>query len=179
MALSQTNIVSTDSSRVSGLEGAEWSRFEGEVVQIFVDLMRSMGLPKSYGEIYGLLYASPAPLCFTEITTRLDISKGSVSGGLKALREIGAVRLEKRSDERREFYSPETELRKLIMMYIEERLEPQLASNIARMEQLDALLEQTEFQSTDRRVLQGRLAKLGKWRRKASGLLPWIRKFLG
>ncbi len=53
--------------------------------------MQTLGLPKSYGEVYGLLYASANPLSFAEIHQRISLSKGSVSGGLKALKEFGAI----------------------------------------------------------------------------------------
>jgi hypothetical protein len=54
------------------------------VVQIF-------GVPKSVGQIYGLLYASPEPLSFSDIVVRLGISKGSASQGLRLLRSLGAI----------------------------------------------------------------------------------------
>jgi hypothetical protein len=49
------------------------------------------GVPKSVGQIYGLLYASPEPLSFSDIVERLDISKGSASQGLQLLRSLGAI----------------------------------------------------------------------------------------
>ena len=58
--------------------------FFSEVVQVF-------GVPKSVGQIYGLLYATPEPLSFSDIVDRLDISKGSASQGLQLLRSLGAV----------------------------------------------------------------------------------------
>jgi DNA-binding transcriptional ArsR family regulator len=58
--------------------------FFSEVVQVF-------GVPKSVVQIYGLLYATPDPLSFSDIVERLDISKGSASQGLQFLRSLGAV----------------------------------------------------------------------------------------
>ena len=58
--------------------------FFAEIVQLF-------GIPKSVGQIYGLLYASPKPLGFTAIVERLEISKGSASQGLQLLRSLGAI----------------------------------------------------------------------------------------
>lgn len=69
------------------------SAFEHEVVEVFVGLAKVLGLPKSYGEIYGLLFASAQPLSFADIQEKLDLSKGSVSQGLRALRDLGAVRI--------------------------------------------------------------------------------------
>jgi hypothetical protein len=51
------------------------------------------GVPKSVGQIYGLLYASPEPLSFSDIVERLEISKGSASQGLQFLRSLGAIKI--------------------------------------------------------------------------------------
>ena len=155
------------------------SAFQAEIIATFVDVVHALGLPKSYGEIYGLLYATAQPLCFAEIHEQLDLSKGSVSGGVRALKEIGAIRSVSVSTDRREFFEPELELKKLLQALLAGRLEPQLKGSIERMARLETLLSQTEVDPASRRVLSGRVTKLGNWRRKASGLLPWIRKFLG
>ena len=64
--------------------------FEGECVAFFAEIVQLFGIPKSVGQIYGLLYASYQPLGFTSIVERLEISKGSASQGLHLLRTLGA-----------------------------------------------------------------------------------------
>ena len=71
---------------------AALSPFEAEIVAVFADLVVLLGLPKSMGEIYGLVFASAEPPTFADIEQKLGLSKGSVSQGLRALRELGAVR---------------------------------------------------------------------------------------
>lgn len=66
--------------------------FEAELVAVFADLVVLLGLPKSMGEIYGFIFASSEPPTFADIEHKLGLSKGSVSQGLRALRELGAVR---------------------------------------------------------------------------------------
>ncbi|WP_221033298.1 GbsR/MarR family transcriptional regulator [Actomonas aquatica] len=152
--------------------------FEDEVIAIFVDMMQTLGLPKSHGEIYGLLYATPEPLSFAEINERLALSKGSVSGGLKALRGIGAVKVVAGGEDRRERFAPELEMRKLVLAYLRERIQPQLEANAARMARLDELLKRAATTPASQKVLQSRLGKLAKWREKASGIIPWVARFL-
>ena len=53
--------------------------FARECAQFFEETVRLFGVPPSVGQIYGLLYASPEPLSFTDIVERLEISKGSAS----------------------------------------------------------------------------------------------------
>src|SRR5688572_14303026 len=76
---------------VAGDRPADLVAFENEVVDFFVAAADLLGVPKSVAAIYGIVFASPHPLTFSDIEERLAISKGSVSQGLKVLREIGAL----------------------------------------------------------------------------------------
>lgn len=67
--------------------------FAEECVELFAEVVQLLGVPRSVGQIYGLLYASPEPLSFSDIVEQLDISKGSVSQGLQFLRSLGAIRV--------------------------------------------------------------------------------------
>jgi DNA-binding transcriptional regulator GbsR (MarR family) len=65
---------------------------ECQVVAMFVDGVRVLGLPRSIGEIYGLLFISQTGLSLDDIVQRIGISKGSASQGLRTLKSLGAVR---------------------------------------------------------------------------------------
>jgi DNA-binding transcriptional ArsR family regulator len=67
--------------------------FQSECIELFAEVVYALGLPRSVGQIYGLLYASSEPLSFSDIVERLDISKGSASQGLQLLRTLGAINL--------------------------------------------------------------------------------------
>jgi len=79
--------------------------FVRECVEFFAEVVQLFGVPKSVGQIYGVLYASPLPLSFSDIVGQLEISKGSASQGLQLLRSLGAInvadpRLKSTSDRR-------------------------------------------------------------------------------
>ena len=61
---------------------AEW---ESAVIDLFLNAAQSVGLPKSLGQIYGLLFCRDESLSMGEIMELLQISKGSASQGLRAL----------------------------------------------------------------------------------------------
>jgi DNA-binding transcriptional ArsR family regulator len=168
----------SEAGQASAEAAVDLSAFQAEVVGVFVGLGQAMGLPKSYGEIYGLLFASTQPLGFNEIQSRLGLSKGSVSQGLRALREIGAVVVAGDFPGRREGYVAATELRPLAAALLRGTLEPQLARGSARLKTAAGLLGAENLPLSDRRVLARRMDKLQGWHRKAGGLLPWIIKFL-
>ncbi|CAM2916555.1 GbsR/MarR family transcriptional regulator [Rariglobus hedericola] len=129
--------VSTDPSE-SGFKSqvSTLSIGEREVIAIFVQMSQALGAPRSLGEIYGLLFATPEPLPFQEIADRLKLSKGSVSQGLRFLRTVGAIKPVVIAQDRREFFEPVVELRALVGGFLKERLNPQLEEWGARVKTL-------------------------------------------
>ena len=89
------------------------SELEVEAIEFFVRMMSIMGLPRSVGEIYGLLYFSEMPLSMDDISSRLSISMGSTSQGLKTLRSLKAIRTSYVQGDRRDHFIAETEFRRL------------------------------------------------------------------
>lgn len=67
--------------------------FEESLVAFFLEAAVILGVPKSLAAIYGVIFASPEPLSFSEVQERLDISAGSISQGLRVLHEVGALRI--------------------------------------------------------------------------------------
>ncbi len=103
------------------------TRGEEEIITIFVKMAQTLGAPRSLGEIYGLLFATVQPLSFQDIHDRLDLSKGSISQGLRFLRTVGAIQSVSVPDDRREYFEPVVELRALVGGFLKERINPQLA----------------------------------------------------
>jgi DNA-binding transcriptional regulator GbsR (MarR family) len=156
------------------------TELEYEITDHFADLASMLAQPRSYGQIYGLLFASTRPLSFTDIVERLDLSKGSVSQGLKALRAVGAIRPAEGPDWRREHFVAEVELRMLIAGLLRESIQPQLKQGMARVEGMRSRHRSTlSARNGGGKAMQGRLEKLHSWHRKSNALLPLISKFLG
>ena len=106
---------------------------ETEVVDIFVRGVQVVGLPKSLGEIYGLLYASAEPLSMDSIMRKLRVSLGTASQGLKQLRGFRAVRTVYVPGQRKDFFEAETEFRKLAAGFFREEVFPQLENTGERL----------------------------------------------
>ncbi|MFH1499170.1 MAG: transcriptional regulator [Verrucomicrobiota bacterium] len=174
-----------DSTPLESAEGL--SVFEAEVVALFVDFMQLLGMPKSYGEIYGLLYASPEALTFAQIEQKLDLSKGSISQGLRALRELGAVTAQAAPNgvAAREVFLPQTELRRLVSILLQDRLVPYLRAGEQRLAAIDAALvgqggdvgEKADKHSPAK-LLRTRAEKLRSWQKRSSAVLPLVAKLL-
>ena len=148
-----------------------------EVIDHFVEISRALGQPRSYAEIYGLLFISPLPLSMDDLCERLRISKGSASQGLKFLRDIGAVRPVDLDDHRRTHYEAVAELRRLAGRFLRDQIGPRLAGSDARLGRLaDASGRLAEG---ERRHVAARVTMLRSWNQNMRRLLPLAVKLLG
>jgi DNA-binding transcriptional regulator GbsR (MarR family) len=152
------------------------SEFELESIDLFVRSVQVLGLPRSIGEIYGFLFAQAQPQPMEALIRRLGISTGSASQGLKFLKNIGAVKGTFQLGDRREFFSAQTELRKLVVGIIKEHIQPHLDDGDARIQ----LMQQSsrKLPASERAVLMGRVEMLKNWRSKASKALPFVTRML-
>jgi len=170
--------------------------FETECIGFFAEVVQVLGVPKSIGQIYGLIFASPAPLSFTDIVARLEISKGSASQGLQLLRSLGAIKLARSLPlnhralrltpdvpvlspvelPRRDYYEPELSLRKLVSGVLGEKIMPLAMTGGDRLARLRELAEQDGERSD---FLLDRVKQLGTWRRRLRTVLPVLTALLG
>ena len=148
-----------------------------EVIALFVNGVRVLGLPKSIGEIYGLLFISPVPLALDVIVSKLEISKGSVSQGLRFLRNLGAVKPVYVSGDRRDHFTAVAELKKLANGFIKGELNPNLESAAIRLDELKAMAENDTSPNSD--FFKERIRRIGNWRRRGGMLLKIVNRFLG
>jgi DNA-binding transcriptional regulator GbsR (MarR family) len=153
---------------------------EREVLAVFVDGVRVLGLPPSIGEIYGLLFISQTPLSLDDLVQRLKISKGSASQGLRTLKSLGAVRETNGNGngERRTYYEPAVELKRLVGGFIREQIRPHLDSGRHKIKRLGDLAN-TESDPDRRKFLLERTDRLDHWIRNGGRLLPLIQRILG
>jgi DNA-binding transcriptional regulator GbsR (MarR family) len=150
--------------------------FETAMVEFFVDAAELLGVPKSVAAIYGIVFASPAPVSFADIESRLNISKGSVSQGLKALREVGAVKEVSTDADKTELFQPDLEMRQLVARFIESRVERQLDSGKGKLKHLNQAT--SAYANGQQKVLRQRIQKLQQWHDRTHALLPMIKTVL-
>jgi hypothetical protein len=193
---------------VPGDRPADVVAFERQVVGFFVDAADLLGVPKSVAAIYGIVFASPQPLSFADIEVRLDISKGSISQGLRVLREIGALlevpasraepgegrgqMAEGGSESAVGHPSSAVQIKSAVRSAV--RYEPDLALRrlVDRFiehrlqKQLNAGRNRLETlkatipagHAAEAKVLRQRVGTLDTWNKKARALLPMARTFL-
>ena len=153
---------------------ASCEHFENTLAEVFSELADLFGNPRSHGQIYGILFASPEPLTMDDIAARLGISKGSASQGLRALETLGAI--ERDASTRTATYAAKLELKVLISGFVRQRLMPRLDSSKTQLTALQPLLSALPAEhSTD---YQLRLKRVTQWHDRALRFLPLAQKLL-
>lgn len=145
---------------------------EIEIIEMFVSVVKLLGIPKSVAEIYGLLFVTAEPLALDEIVSRLQISKGSVSQGLKLLRSFGGVKSAYVAGDRRDHYTAETELKKLVIGFMRGEVQPRMDHGESKLEHVRSLAENLPAESQE--FLTKRVGKLEQWHQKSRALLPLL-----
>src|SRR5258708_4294666 len=152
------------------------SSHEIEAIDLFISFVRVLGMPKSVGELCGLLFVSPVALPMDTLMERLNMSKGSASQGLKLLRSFGAVKTVYVAGDRRDHYVAEIDLSRFASNFIKGELQPHLDSGLQRIERMEQHIK--DFPAGDRETAENRLARLRHWHEKGQAMLPWLLKFL-
>jgi len=144
-----------------------------DTIEIFIRAADVLGIPKSVGQTYGLLFVTEAPLSMEAIQVRLGISKGSASQSLQFLRRVSAIKPVYIPGERRDHYQPELEIKRLLTGFLKDQVEPHLDSGKSRLAALDNQKGDIPPE------IQKRLRRLQGWRARAEKLLPLIVTVLG
>ena len=167
---------SNSSKKYSTTESlGEW---EEAVIDLFLNAANSFGLPKSYGQIYGLLFCRDQALALDDVMELLKISKGSASQGLRALRQLGAVSSVFEPGDRKERFVAEIRLRKLVGGFLREQADPHLDKGVSRLKQIETLLGNLDDSDSLQRGVRRHEILLG-WHRQMSRLLPWVKMVVG
>ena len=161
----------------AGIMVAGLSEVEIGVIDFFVSAVKVLGMPKSIGEIYGLLFVSPLPQPLDTLCLRLNMSKGSASQGLKLLRAFGAVKAIYQPGDRRDHFTAEIELKQLAAGFIREQIRPRLTHGEERLSRLTEL-RRTLPENSEGEFQRERLAKLGRWSDRSREVLPLLGSLL-
>ena len=113
------------------------------------------------------------PLSPAEIRARVDLSAGSLSQGLRFLTGLGALIEVSVPGERAARYVPDVELRKLLIHYLERRVEAQLDAGQTRLKTMKAGVPKLPGKSG--KILKSRVESLTGWHRKSRALMPLLK----
>jgi len=93
---------------------------ENHFVEFMGQLAESCAFSRSIGQIYGILYISPQPRCLEDIAKACHMSKGNASVHLRTLENWGAVLPSGKPGTRKDYYTANTDLRRLAIKRLQE-----------------------------------------------------------
>jgi len=155
---------------------ARLSELDIEAIEMFIGFLKLLGLPKSVGEIYGLLFVAPRALSMDDLIERLQISLGAASQGLKLLRSVGAVKVVYMPGERRDHYVADLELSKFATSFIKDELNPRMQTALQRIKRMEG--EARLMDEPEKKIAFQRIERLKHWMERGQKMMPWILRFL-
>ena len=152
-----------------------------EFVETAGRLCQRLGLPRSTGQIYGLLYLSPKPLSLDDISVLLSLSKASASTGTRQLLAWQALKQVWVPGDRRDHFEAIGDLRELLRTGYEKFFRPKLERSMTKMDQLLVNLEADRksgvLSKEDHTFCKARLAHMASIQDRVAKLLPIAEKF--
>lgn len=153
-----------------------------EMVELGGRICQVLGLPRSTGQIFGLLYLSTEPLSLDKLSAMLGISKASASTGTRQLASWGAIRKVWIPGERRDYYEVIEDLGQLIRGSYNNLLKPRIESSKGRLAKLKVnLIEDIQSGAIPfekKEALEERIKSLEKVHKRLFQLLPLAEKFI-
>lgn len=126
------------------MENAELDKIRDEFTEIAGQLGARLGLSRTVGQLYALLFLSDEPLCLDYMVERLKVSKGSVSTNVRELEKWGAVRKVWVKGSRKDYYEANPDTLKIVINRfkggIQDRLN-EMSEGINRFEKVISEIE--------------------------------------
>jgi len=165
-----------------GNSGLVQSKAWQEMVEVGGRVCQVLGLPRSTGQIFGLLYLSTEPLSLNQMSSMLGISKGSASMGTRHLASWGSIRKVWVPGDRRDYYEVVEDLGQLIRGSYNNLIKPRIQSSKDRLVALKVNLKEDiksgAIALEKKEVLEGRIQSLEKVHKRLFQFLPLAEKFI-
>ena len=94
------------------------------------------GINRTMAQIHALLLISPDPLCAEDIMEELDISRGNANMNIRDLINWGLVQRTLITGERKEFFTAEKDIWKVVRQIVKERKKRELEPMLQLLDQL-------------------------------------------
>ncbi len=145
-------------------------------------LFQKVGLPRSTGQIYGLLYLSQTPLSLDDIVSLVGLSKGSASNGTRHLLSLGAIRQVWVPGERRDYFESMGDISSVLKSIYQEFVRPRVGATGRTLSLVVSELDRDRAEGTltseEAEFCRDRLESVLKLQRRLDQLAPLAEKLL-
>lgn len=152
------------------------------MIEICGRFCQRLGVPRSTGQIYGLLFLAISPLSLDDIVEQLGISKASASMGTRQLKFWGAIRQVWVPGTRRDHFEVVADLVEFLRSAYRNNIKSRMAASEQILSGLVSSLD-TEFEAgilslEERELFLKRLQSLQQLQSKLMLLAPLAEKML-
>ena len=151
-----------------------------QFVQLWGDMASAWGINKTMSQIHALLYAESNPLDTDSIMDILDISRGNANMNLRRLLDWELVHKVQFKGDRKDYYSAETDVWKIVSTIIKERQQQEIAPIQAELQECINTLEADGLGDGESQQFKQRIENyndfLKMFERFTDALLPYINK---
>lgn len=146
------------------------------------NLCQNIGIPRSTGQIFGLLYLSPKALSLDDIAVQLSVSKASASAGSRQLLGWQAIRQVWVPGDRRDFFEARGELADVLRAAYENVFRAKVEKSDRKIRELLANLEAEHasggMKDEEYELCRSRLRQFEKIQDRLRLLTPFLEKLL-
>jgi len=153
-----------------------------EMIESCSRVCQLIGLPRSVGQIYGLLYLSIEPQSLDDTARILGISKASASTGTRQLMSWGAIKQVWVHGDRRDYFEAVLDFGALIRRGYADFVKPKLLASGQKLKTISEQLEEDRsaglVNDDAYKLYVERLKSLSRIQRKVETALPLVEQFL-
>ncbi|MEN1970475.1 GbsR/MarR family transcriptional regulator [Lentibacillus sp. N15] len=158
----------------------DWEKYEETIekfIQVIAKNMNLYGITSSVGRLYGVLYFADKPLTLDDMREALEMSKTSMSTGVRALSEMKMVESTFKRGIRKDLYQTEDDWYKSFTSLFGNRWRQHTETNI---EEADETIEELTsiVQQTDDEALKEKINNDIERLHYAQNYYKWLMKFI-
>lgn len=154
-------------------------KIQDQLIEQAGELAGSIALNPVVGQLYALLYFSPETVSLDDMVDRLKISKGNASVNIRALEDWGAVRKVWVKGSRKDYYTAEPDIWKIVVSRLNNGLSRRMGTAMDGMEEIKKDIGKAKEQLArnrkgDLQFFEKRLKKLEELSTLARNLLKFL-----
>ncbi|UFU00476.1 GbsR/MarR family transcriptional regulator [Radiobacillus kanasensis] len=158
----------------------DWATREAAVekfIQVIAKNMNLYGITTSVGRLYGALYFAEQPMTLDDMRDALEMSKTSMSTGVRSLAEMRMVEPAYKKGVRKDLYKSEEDWYKSFTSLFGNRWRHHTESNIEEADQTIVELEMLKNQTTDEMLIEKLEDDLYRLK-YAQNYYKWLMRFI-
>lgn len=161
-------------------ETSNWEQYEEtkeKFIQVIAKNMNLYGITSSVGRLYGVLYFANEPMTLDDMRDALEMSKTSMSTGVRSLNDMKMVESTFKKGIRKDLYKSEEDWYKSFTSLFGNRWRNHTETNIEEADEaIDELIKIRE--STSNEQLRERISNDIDRLRYAQNYYKWLMKFI-